>query len=109
MLNKVWYVPKFKGRPNLFSDVIAMGHGFSCQRIGHSLEYLENGIVIKTLKSNRWILTFELACLHQSDRSIESGHAKGTGMGILPVPVQIILMHRRCNHVGPYLAVSCSQ
>ena len=105
MLNKVWYVPKFKGRPNLFSDVIAMSDGFSCQRISHTLEYLEDGIVIKTgqLKSNRWILTFELTDHHQSDRSIDSGHANGTGMGILPIPVQTVLMHRRCNHVGPYV------
>ena len=105
MLKKVWYVPKFKGRPNLFSDVIAMSDGFSCQRIGQTLEYLENGIVIKTgeLKSNRWILEFDLSNDDQSIRSIEPGHANGTGMGILPVPVQTVLILRRCNHVGPYI------
>ena len=62
MLKKVWYVPRFKGRPNLFSDVVAMADGYSCQRIGKTLEYLEDGVVIKTgqLKSNRWILEFDL-------------------------------------------------
>jgi len=82
-----------------------MADGYSCQRIGKTLEYLENGVVIKTgqLKSNRWILEFDLTNDDQSIDSVTPGHANGTGMGILPVPVQTILMHRRCNHVGPYI------
>lgn len=37
-----------------------------------------------------------------------NGQARGTGMGILPVAAQTILMHRRCNHVSAevlYLAI----
>ena len=56
------------------------------------------------LKSNRWILEFELTNVDQPFESTVLGHANRTGMGILPVPVQqTILMHRRCNHAGPYI------
>jgi hypothetical protein len=132
MLKKVWYVPQFKGRPNLFSDVVAMGEGYNCERIGRSLKYLQGDDHVLTglFKRNRWILSFKLSPTDGGnhtpppspikDDSSQSeaadsvfvgtsingiddttAHAHGTGMGLLPVPVQTILMHRRCNHVGP--------
>ena len=42
---------------------------------------------------------------HESDTD---GQAMGTGMGILPVAAQTVLMHRSCNHVSAevlYLAI----
>jgi len=36
------------------------------------------------------------------------GQAMGTGMGLLPIAAQTVLMHRRCNHVSAevlYLAI----
>ena len=134
MLQKVWYVPRFKGRPNLFSDIVAMGEGYNCERINHSLQYFrgDDHVLTGVFRHNRWILSFKLSDtdggyytppppppINDDSSQSESAdsvfvstsingtltettaHAHGTGMGLLPVPVQTILMHRRCNHVGP--------
>jgi hypothetical protein len=131
MLQKVWYVPQFKGRPNLFSDIVAMGEGYNCERINQSLQYFQGDDPVLTgvFRRNRWILSFKLSNTDgvtytppttnddttqrvsaEADTVFvgtslngihETAHAHGTGMGLLPIPVQTILMHRRCNHVGP--------
>ena len=108
MLTKVWYIQQFGS--NLFSDVQAMRDGYSCKRVGNKLEYFQGDTTVLTgvFKGNRWILTFNLSGLGRQDTVLVSGHAKGTGMGILPVSAQVVLMHRRCNHASAsllYLAI----
>ena len=109
MLNKVWFIKKFQS--SLFSDVQAMNDGYSCKRVGNSLEYFKGNTTMLTgvFERNRWILSFDLS-KSTPHRSIKiSGHANGTGMGLLPVSTQVVLMHRRCNHVSAsvlYLAIN---
>ena len=132
MLQKVWYVPGFTC--NLFSDAIAMGDGYSCRRMGRTLEYLLNDEVILegVVDKSKWILQFNLSPTTADNQNLPSyssftsgegqelsagsipnggdseGQAMGTGMGLLPVAAQTVLMHRRCNHVTAevlYLAI----
>jgi hypothetical protein len=129
MLQKVWYVPGFTC--NLFSDAIAMNDGYSCRRIGRTLEYISNDEVVLegTFDKSKWILQFHLSNTHQASplgssftsgeghdlsagsiphEGITEGQAMGTGMGLLPIPTQTVLMHRRSNHVSAeilYLAL----
>jgi len=48
-------------------------------------------------------LNFNVSESNPSSTAVVSGHAKGTGMGLLPVSTQVLLMHRRCNHVSASL------
>jgi len=109
MLGKVWYVPGFTC--NLFSDAIAMSDGYSCRRIGRTLEYLCNDEVILegNFDKSKWILQFHLSNTHQSrplgssftsgegqdlsagsspHEGITGAQAMGTGMGLLPIATQ---------------------
>ena len=63
MLQKVWYVPQFKGRPNLFSDIVAMGEGYNCERINQSLQYFrgDDPVLTGVFRHTRWILSFKLS------------------------------------------------
>jgi len=103
MLSKVWYIEAFQS--NLFSDIQAMKDGFSCRRMGQSLEYLKDDTVIMSgvLDKSRWILNFDLSGQLSQSTALVYGHAKGTGMGLLPVSAQVILMHHRFNHVSSSL------
>ena len=105
MLHRVWYIESFQSY--LFSDVQAMKEGFFCQCIGQKLEYFRGDKLVLTFQfeESRWYLTFELT---ESHTQCSNNHAHRTSMRLLPVSVQALLVHRRCNHVSPsllYLAV----
>lgn len=105
-LRKVWFVPRFAGRLNLFSDIVVMGDGYNCERIDRSLHYFlgEDHVLTRVFRRNRWILPFKLSRIDGSVCSrpqppadedlppslpaLSTALAHGTGMGLLPVPVQ---------------------
>lgn len=95
MLQVVWYIPNFGS--TLFSDTVAMRDGYSCARMGQSLIYSIDGeaVLEGTFVKTRWILTFESSGAPSKTRQ---ARACGTGMGLMPVSAQTVLMHRRCNH-----------
>jgi hypothetical protein len=82
-----------------------MKDGYSCRRVGNKLEYFRGDTIVLTgrFESNRWLLHFDLSTPYSPNTPITVGHSNGTGMGILPVPTQVVLMHRRCNHVSASL------
>ena len=108
LLTKVWYVPEFEGRPMLFSENQAMLDNHSSQRKKTVIfrdEDTDEQVFSGKLENKRFVLKFDFREVEVSSSATKSklheestAHAFGTGMSLLPTPVQSVLMHRRTNH-----------